>query len=132
MQSGGFVGDSVKHFRRLGKSHGTAFEATKHENVELVFCNPDLLWKSDFPKPRLGQGAFRDAFQAVYRVRLFGSCLRGTYGVALTTFQSIVGHSYPYVQYGKPTAATYKFAEGVLRERLEGVHAGRIESMPRV
>ena len=37
--------------------------------VELVFCNPDLLWTSDFPRPRLGQGAFRDAFQAVYKVR---------------------------------------------------------------
>ena len=37
--------------------------------VELVFCNPDLLWKSDFPQPRIGQGAFREAFQAVYKVR---------------------------------------------------------------
>ena len=37
--------------------------------VELVFCNPDLLWTSDFPRPRLGQGAFREAFQAVYKVR---------------------------------------------------------------
>ncbi|KAF8906464.1 hypothetical protein CPB84DRAFT_386547 [Gymnopilus junonius] len=24
--------------------------------VKLVFCNPDLLWKSDFERPRLGQG----------------------------------------------------------------------------
>lgn len=37
--------------------------------VELVFCNPDLLWKSDFDRPRLGQGAFKIAFQAVYKVR---------------------------------------------------------------
>ncbi len=37
--------------------------------VELVFCNPDLLWKSDFSQSRLGQGAFREAFQAVYQVR---------------------------------------------------------------
>ena len=36
--------------------------------IELVFCNPDLLWKSDFPQPRLGQGAFREAFQAVHQV----------------------------------------------------------------
>ena len=36
--------------------------------VELVFCNPDLLWKSDFDRPRLGQGAFKFAFQAIYKV----------------------------------------------------------------
>ena len=37
--------------------------------VELIFCNPDLLWRSEFPRPRLGQGAFREAFQAVFKVR---------------------------------------------------------------
>ncbi len=36
--------------------------------VELVFCNPDLVWKSDFPHPRFGQGAFKTAFQAVFKV----------------------------------------------------------------
>ncbi|KAK0212590.1 HAD-like domain-containing protein [Desarmillaria ectypa] len=35
--------------------------------VELVFCNPDLIWRCDFPRPRLGQGAFKEAFQAVYK-----------------------------------------------------------------
>jgi len=38
--------------------------------IELVFCNPDLLWRSDFDRPRLGQGAFITAFQAVYKARL--------------------------------------------------------------
>ena len=41
-------------------------------SVELVFCNPDLLWKSDFAQPRIGQGGFREAFQAVYKVRRRG------------------------------------------------------------
>jgi hypothetical protein len=36
--------------------------------VELVFCNPDLQWRNEFPRPRLGQGAFREAFQAVHQV----------------------------------------------------------------
>ena len=36
--------------------------------VELVFCNPDLIWTNDFPQPRLGQGAFREAFMAVCKV----------------------------------------------------------------
>ena len=44
--------------------------------VELVFCNPDLLWRSGFPRPRLGQGAFKEAFQAVYKARhsFSGTC----------------------------------------------------------
>jgi ribonucleotide monophosphatase NagD (HAD superfamily) len=39
------------------------------EPVEVFFCNPDLIWRSDFERPRLGQGAFKEAFQAVYKVR---------------------------------------------------------------
>ena len=42
--------------------------------VELIFCNPDLLWRSEFPRPRLGQGAFREAFQAVFKVYLSIFC----------------------------------------------------------
>ena len=41
--------------------------------VELIFCNPDLLWRSEFPRPRLGQGAFREAFQAVFKVSRYTS-----------------------------------------------------------
>lgn len=40
----------------------------KPQHPELIFCNPDLLWKSNFERPRLGQGGFRIAFQAVYKV----------------------------------------------------------------
>ncbi|KAF7301257.1 hypothetical protein MIND_00690500 [Mycena indigotica] len=76
--------------------------------VELVFCNPDLLWKSDFPVNRLGQGAFKAAFQGV--------------------FEGLTGSQYPCTQFGKPTKATYDFAAHVLQERLHKMngHAGRI------
>jgi len=52
--------------------------------VELVFCNPDLLWRSDFPRPRFGQGAFREAFQAVYKARhsSSGTCPTARPGLA--------------------------------------------------
>ena len=63
--------------------------------VEVIFCNPDLLWRSEFPRPRLGQGAFREAFQAVFKacrplfpffiwkfVSLVGFCL-GSHGRAV-------------------------------------------------
>ncbi|KZT38048.1 HAD-superfamily hydrolase [Sistotremastrum suecicum HHB10207 ss-3] len=68
------------------------------EPVELIFTNPDLIWKALHPKPRLGQGAFREAFQGVYR--------------------AFYGKQYPYVQFGKPSRDTYVFAEGVLRGML--------------
>lgn len=38
--------------------------------VELVFCNPDLLWRNDFPRHRFGQGVFKESFQAVHKVRI--------------------------------------------------------------
>lgn len=37
----------------------------------LVFCNPDLLWRSDHPRPRFGQGAFKQALSSVYKARRF-------------------------------------------------------------
>ncbi len=40
------------------------------EDVKLIFCNPDLLWGSDYPTSRIGQGGFRLAFQGVYKVNL--------------------------------------------------------------
>lgn len=69
------------------------------EAVKLVFCNPDLLWGNEYPTSRLGQGGFRVAFEAVYH--------------ALTS------KAYPCIQYGKPTKATYAYAEEVLRRRLK-------------
>ncbi|KAI0295868.1 HAD-like domain-containing protein [Multifurca ochricompacta] len=70
--------------------------------VELVFCNPDLQWRSEFSRPRLGQGAFREAFQGV--------------------FKALTGAPYPHVQYGKPTTPTYEFGEKMLRARIEELH----------
>ncbi|KAG6857775.1 hypothetical protein H0H87_004191 [Tephrocybe sp. NHM501043] len=81
------------------------------EPVEVVFCNPDLLWRSDFARPRLGQGAFKEAFQAVYK--------------------AVTGATYPYVQYGKPTKATYDFAQTVLADRLKGIYGAKAV-LPRV
>ncbi|KAI0708176.1 HAD hydrolase [Cerioporus squamosus] len=101
-----------QHERTHHQSRDAARSEAGDKPIELVFCNPDLLWKSDFPQPRLGQGAFRLAFQAVH--------------------EALVGAPYPYVQYGKPTTATYKFAEKVLRDRLEELAGGRVEEMPRV
>lgn len=61
--------DVIRSRGLIGEPYLDAPAAADQQPVELVFCNPDLLWKSDFPQSRLGQGAFREAFQAVYKVR---------------------------------------------------------------
>ncbi|KAH9858579.1 HAD-like domain-containing protein [Lenzites betulinus] len=97
--------NTLKH----GSSNAPMARGLERKPIDLVFCNPDLLWKSDFPQVRIGQGAFREAFQAVY--------------------QAVTGTTYPYVQYGKPTRETYRYAEDVLKDRLEELHGGRLEKM---
>ncbi|EAU91552.2 hypothetical protein CC1G_02041 [Coprinopsis cinerea okayama7 len=82
IQSGGVVGGPPMPIESISNP------------VNVVFCNPDLIWRSDFPQPRLGQGAFREAFQAV--------------------FKALTGSNYPHVQYGKPSKETYDFAREVL------------------
>lgn len=77
----------------------TTPSSSSDEPVKLVYCNPDLLWGSGYPASRIGQGAFRIAFQAV--------------------FKALTGREYPYTQYGKPTTATYEFAEKLLRDQLK-------------
>jgi len=102
IQGGGIIG---------GKAGTDVRDAADWKPVELVFCNPDLIWRSDFERPRLGQGAFRDAFQAV--------------------FKSLTGAQYPFTQFGKPSRATYKFAEQMLREHLQDLY-GSMKDLPQI
>ncbi|KAI0686731.1 HAD hydrolase [Cytidiella melzeri] len=99
IRSGGVVG-------------GPYLSPSSNPKVDLIFCNPDLLWRNEFPRSRLGQGAFKEAFQAVYKV--------------------IFRSTYPYLQFGKPTAATYKFAEQVLRDRISEVQGTPVANMPQI
>ncbi|KAH8081835.1 HAD-like domain-containing protein [Filobasidium floriforme] len=69
------------------------------EHMPLVFSNPDLEWQSDYPLPRLGQGAFRMSVETIYK--------------------ATTGRDLPFVQYGKPHKATYDFAESMLRRHLK-------------
>ncbi|TPX07617.1 uncharacterized protein E0L32_010716 [Thyridium curvatum] len=68
-------------------------------NVELVFCNPDLLWRNDFTNHRFSMGLFKESFQAVYKL--------------------LTGETYPYKQYGKPAPQTYSFAKDVLSTQAD-------------
>lgn len=43
--------------------------------VDVIFCNPDLLWKNEFEVSRLGQGGFRRAWEGVWKVNIFSVCV---------------------------------------------------------
>jgi HAD superfamily hydrolase (TIGR01456 family) len=47
-----------------GRAPGDVPEGTAP--VEVVFSNPDLLWASDHPAPRLGQGGFAACMEALH------------------------------------------------------------------
>ncbi|QRW21496.1 haloacid dehalogenase-like hydrolase domain protein [Rhizoctonia solani] len=81
--------------------------------VDLIFCNPDLIWRAAFPQPRLGQGGFITAFQAVYQAQF--------------------GEAYPFTQYGKPCKDTYDWAKIVLKNQIaemERTDPNHIETPP--
>ncbi|KAG5492852.1 hypothetical protein JKF63_01432 [Porcisia hertigi] len=56
----------------------------------------DLLWSTEAPLPRLGQGAFREMLASVY--------------------ESVTGEGMQVQQYGKPRAIAYAFAEQRLKQ----------------
>ncbi len=80
--------------------------------VDLIFCNPDLIWRADFERPRIGQGGFKVAFQAVFKVIIFHLQIPS---LCLITEKALTGVEYPHVQYGKPSAETYSYASEVLQ-----------------
>lgn len=69
---------------------------------ELFFCNPDFEWSTEHEHPRFAQGAFREALKGVWR--------QATGGRAELEYNLL----------GKPTAATYRYGERVLREYAAG------------
>ncbi|KAH9935561.1 HAD-like domain-containing protein [Fomitopsis serialis] len=110
-QSGGIIGGP--HGGPGGTvGRDSTTQASQHRRPELIFCNPDLLWKANFERPRLGQGGFRIAFQAVYK--------------------AVSGAEYPYVQFGKPTEATYQFTKQVLHDRFNELYGQLADRPPRV
>mmetsp|Transcript_8848 Transcript_8848/g.13203 ORF Transcript_8848/g.13203 Transcript_8848/m.13203 type:complete len:483 (+) Transcript_8848:145-1593(+) len=45
-------------------------EYERNHRIPIIFSNPDLLWKTQFPFPRFGQGAFRISLEACYKARM--------------------------------------------------------------
>ena len=84
--------------------------------VPLFFSNPDLLWKTQHPFPRFGQGAFRASIEAVYKERLRALHLLpprdADNGDAERSFLR------NWRQYGKPEVAQFQVAERAIEEQL--------------
>ncbi|KAI8985856.1 HAD hydrolase [Pilobolus umbonatus] len=85
---------------------GTRKDDYTVQDVPIYWSNNDLIWSTDFPAPRLGQGAIKVALDALYE-RLTGQPLKS-------------------ISYGKPHAATYQFAEKVLHSLTPSTNPLRV------
>ncbi|TIB65582.1 hypothetical protein E3P78_00427 [Wallemia ichthyophaga] len=70
------------------------------QGVELHFSNPDLIWTTEYPQPRHGQGMFIEAIKMVHNIRSPDIDLQ-------------------YKQYGKPYAVTYEYADNLLQQLIK-------------
>ncbi|SAM08930.1 hypothetical protein [Absidia glauca] len=76
-------------------------EASQKRNNSFTMSN-DLIWSTDFPAPRLGQGAFKEALEGLYK--------------ALTS------NGLQSESFGKPHGATYFFAEKVIARQYKTIY----------
>jgi len=73
-------------------------EFEPERRIPIVFSNPDLLWKTQYPHARFGQGAFRLALEVCYKARL------QSLGVSEKEIEERLND---FVQYGKPEIAQF-------------------------
>ncbi|KAH8662985.1 HAD-like domain-containing protein [Tricladium varicosporioides] len=78
-----------------------AKDATK-QSLPIYFSQGDLLCPTEHPFPRMSQGTFRIALEAIYK--------------------AVTGHELERVVYGKPELATYKYADEVMTSWMETIH----------
>jgi HAD superfamily hydrolase (TIGR01456 family) len=75
----------------------------EEEQPYIVFANPDLLWRAEFPQSRLGLGAFKISLQAVLHARLKS--------MGMSDSQILERERNRWIQLGKPMPDQYHFAE---------------------
>jgi len=76
-------------------------EYEEDHQIPIYFSNPDLLWKTQYPHGRFGQGAFRITLHSLYVARLH------SLGVDEAKVAKRLNN---WVQYGKPSVAQYQYA----------------------
>lgn len=93
-------------------------EYDPQHRIPIVFSNGDLLWKTQHPFPRFGQGAFKLSLQACYKARM------EALGLSKAEIDTRLGD---FVQFGKPVHAQYIYARQALLDRASdlGCHISR-------
>ncbi|KAH8808145.1 HAD-like domain-containing protein [Xylogone sp. PMI_703] len=81
---------------------GTRAKNPTSQSLPIYFSQGDLLCPTEHPYPRMSQGTFRIALEAIYK--------------------AITGHELERVVYGKPELATYKYADEVLTSWMGELH----------
>lgn len=97
----------------LSSRPGTV-EFEEEFNIPIFFSNPDLLWKTQYPFGRFGQGAFRLALESLYVARL------GSLGASPEVVTRKLDN---WVQYGKPELTQYDFVLRKLAAQMKA-HGG--------
>ena len=88
---------------------GTKAKDPVSQRIPIYFSQGDLLCPTEHPIPRMSQGTFRIALEAIYK--------------------SITGVELERTVYGKPELATYKYADEVMKSWMETIH--NEERLPR-
>ncbi|KAI1502835.1 HAD-superfamily hydrolase [Biscogniauxia marginata] len=101
LSEGGRIGTrSVKNGDSMLPNHGYQQDG----QPKLFFSNPDVEWVTPYEYPRLAQGAFQTALRAIW-----SHATNGKAGLEYTLF-------------GKPTEATYVYAEETLLDYNESIN----------
>lgn len=81
---------------------GTRAKDPVSQRIPIYFSQGDLLCPTEHPTPRMSQGTFRIALEAIYK--------------------QITGVELERVVYGKPELATYKYADEVMASWMDVIH----------
>ena len=80
--------------------------STPNPPPAVIFSNPDVIYASKYPTPRMGQGAFCAAFEGVYRR-------------VVEVMRPDLDPQLKFTYIGKPTQTTYRYAEDQLIKKGE-------------
>jgi HAD superfamily hydrolase (TIGR01456 family) len=81
---------------------GTKAKDPISQRIPIYFSQGDLLCPTEYPQPRMSQGTFRVALEAIYK--------------------HVTGVELERVVYGKPERATYTYADEILTSWMETIH----------
>ncbi|CAG8957655.1 hypothetical protein HYFRA_00010522 [Hymenoscyphus fraxineus] len=81
---------------------GTKAKDPTKNQIPIYFSQGDLLCPTEHPIPRMSQGTFRIALEAIYK--------------------ALTGKELERVVYGKPELATYKYADEIMTSWMETIH----------